>query len=293
MSSIPGIGTLVIAGLGLLGGSVALAARERGLARRLVAVTRRPADDAVDEGIVDEWTDNLAGGVQGAGLVILGTPVEVMKRQLAEVLSAAGPETLVTDVGSTKAALARAASALGTAAARYVPAHPMAGSHLTGWRHARSDLFQDSLVYLTPSEETDPDALERVAAFWEALGARIVYTSPGRHDRLVALLSHVPHMAAAGLVDWLGGSGEDAHFLSHLAGPGFRDTTRIAMGSTPMWREILAQNAGNTSAGLRDLAARLLAIADAIDEGGAGLDALLNRASASRAAFEIPPLQQD
>lgn len=292
MSSLHGIETLAIAGLGLLGGSVALAARERGLARRIVAVTRRPADDAVEAGIVDEWTEDLAAAVRTAGLVILGTPVEVMKRQLAEVLSATGPETLVTDVGSTKDTLAQAASALGTAAGRYVPAHPMAGSHLTGWRHARGDLFEDSLVYLTPAEATDPEAVERVASFWEALGARLVYTSARRHDRLVALLSHVPHMAAAGLVDWLGASGEDPHFLGQLAGPGFRDTTRVAMGSTPMWREILAQNAANTSAGLRELAARLQAIAHSIDEGGPELEALLERASAARAAFEPPP-QQD
>ena len=194
---------LTIVGLGLLGGSVAKAARAESLAREIVAVGRRVAslEPALADGTVDRITTDIAEGVAGADLVVLATPVATLAAQLPAVWRAAAEGALVTDVGSTKAHIVRTAEAL--AAQRplaFIGGHPMAGSNRAGYAIARADLFRGALVILTPTERTSVDALKRVILFWEAVGGRVMSLDPATHDRAVAAVSHLPHLVADALV---------------------------------------------------------------------------------------------
>jgi prephenate dehydrogenase len=236
------IDRLAVVGLGLLGGSVAKAARAHGLAHSIVAIGRRldTIEAARHDGTVDEVTTDLARGLGGADFCLLATPVTTLERMLPSVWAAAGDGTVVTDVGSTKARIVAAADRLaGERPLRFVGSHPMAGSEKSGYGAARVDLFHGATVVLTPTERTDAGALARVAALWEALGARLVQLEPGAHDRAVGAVSHLPHLVADALVDAI--VRMDAGFFE-VAGKGFRDTTRIAAGSPQMWREIFHDN---------------------------------------------------
>jgi prephenate dehydrogenase len=233
---------LTLLGLGLLGGSVAKGARATGLAREIVAVGRRRERmaAALTDGVVDAITTDLAEGLAGADFCVLATPVATLASLLGEVWRVAPIELVLTDVGSTKAAIVRSAEALGRSRSlSFVGSHPMAGSEKSGYQAARADLFGGALVILTPTESTPPEALKRVTEFWEALGARVTALDPLTHDRAVAAISHLPHLVADALVDAV--LRMDSHFLD-VAGAGFRDTTRIAAGSPQVWREVFQDN---------------------------------------------------
>jgi prephenate dehydrogenase len=233
---------LALVGLGLLGGSVAKAARASGLAREIAAIGRRreSLEPALRDGAVDHITTDIAEGLAGADLCVLATPVAALAPRLAEVWRTAPDEVVITDVGSTKAAIVRAAEALRSARPlAFVGSHPMAGSEQSGYGVARADLFAGARVILTPTETTDAHAVKRVAEFWEALGGRVLTLDPVTHDRAVAAISHLPHLVADALVDAVLRS--DPQFLE-VAGPGFRDTTRIAASSPQMWRQIFQEN---------------------------------------------------
>ena len=236
------IDRLCVVGLGLLGGSVARAVRERGLAREIVAVGRRASslEPALRAGVVDRATTDLAAGVAGTDFCLLATPVTALEGQLAAVWAALPGHALVTDVGSTKGRIVETAEAL--AAQRplaFVGSHPMAGSERAGFAEARADLFHGATVILTPTERTPPDAVARVRGFWEALGGRVILLDPTTHDRAVAAVSHLPHLVADALVDAV--LRMDPSFLD-VAARGFRDTTRIAASSPEIWREIFQDN---------------------------------------------------
>ena len=233
---------LAVVGLGLLGGSVAKAVRAHGLARQIVAIGRRldTIEAARRDGTVDEVTTDLARGLAGADVCILATPVATLEAQLPAVWQAAAEGALITDVGSTKARIVASAERLARERPlRFVGSHPMAGSDRSGYGVARVDLFQGATVILTPTERTDPDALARTADFWQALGGRIVRLDPVAHDRAVAAVSHLPHLVADVLVDTV--MRMEPGYLE-VAGRGFKDTTRIAAGSPPVWREIFHDN---------------------------------------------------
>jgi prephenate dehydrogenase len=233
---------LAILGLGLLGGSVAKAARAEGLAREIVAVGRRreSLEPARQEGVVDRITADVAEGVAGCDFCVLATPVATLTSLLREVWRAVPDDAVVTDVGSTKGAIVRMAEALGRdRPLAFIGSHPMAGSEKSGYRVARPDLFKGALVILTPTDASVPSALARVRAFWEAVGARVTTFPPATHDRAVAAISHLPHLVADALVDAV--LRMDPRFLDVAAG-GFRDTTRIAASSPSVWREIFQEN---------------------------------------------------
>jgi prephenate dehydrogenase len=233
---------LTLLGLGLLGGSVAKAARAQGLAREIVAVGRRreSMEPALREGVVDFITTDVADGVAGSDFCVLATPVATLGARLAEVWTAAPADALLTDVGSTKAAIVSAAETLGRSRRlHFVGGHPMAGSEKSGYQVARADLFKGALVILTPTDSTAIEALKRVTEFWEAVGARVTTLDPVTHDRAVAAISHLPHLVADALVDAV--LRMDSHFLE-FAAAGFRDTTRIAASSPQVWREIFEVN---------------------------------------------------
>ncbi|MCC6548099.1 prephenate dehydrogenase [Candidatus Sumerlaeota bacterium] len=236
--------TVAVVGLGLLGGSAAMAVKKEALASRVIAVGRRSMADAVTAGIVDEETTDIAGAASRADLVLLCAPVETIRMQLREVMQCVRPDAIITDAGSVKEKLVLDAADI-PSAGHFVGSHPMVGSHLTGWQNGRADFFKGGIVYVTPSAATHLPAAARVGTFWRRLGAKVVYTDAKRHDYLCALLSHVPHFAAVALMEHLRKSREDIALIRYLSGTGLRDTTRVAAGSPVMWEEIAVQNHDN------------------------------------------------
>ena len=246
---------LAIVGVGLIGGSVALAARRAG-GWRVVGY------DPTGEGAwaVDETAADAAAAVAGADLVVLAVPVGRAGAVLAAVAGRCRAGAVVTDVGSTKRSVVEAARGLGV---RFVGSHPMAGGERGGVSHARADLLDGALCLLTPTADTDTDAGATVEAFWRSLGMRTLRLPPDEHDRLMADVSHVPHAAAAAVAR------QADPAAVPLAAGGWRDTTRVAGGNPDLWRDILLDNRDHVTAGLRrmrDDVDRLIALLDAGDE---------------------------
>lgn len=244
--------TVAIVGVGLIGGSIGLALRERKLARRVIGIGRSEASlaQAKAHGCVSETTVNLEAGVSQADLVVACTPVE----RLPSALAAAGrfcPERCVlTDAGSTKSLwIPEVELALRGRFGEQVPfvgSHPIAGSEKAGPAAATAELFTDRTVVVTPTVATNSRALEVVEHFWQQLGARVVRLSPEAHDEALAFTSHLPHLAAAALAAMT----PEAHLP--LTGTGWQDTTRIAAGETELWRQILLANRASTLKALAD-----------------------------------------
>jgi prephenate dehydrogenase len=233
---------LTIVGLGLLGGSVAKAVRARGIAERIVAVGRRAGglEAGRRDGVVDVVTTDLQSGVRHADFILLAAPVAAIEAMLPEVWQSARAEPTVTDVGSAKAAIVRTAERLATERPlAFVGSHPMAGSEQSGYAVARADLFDGATVIITPTERTEAPAVKRVTQFWERLGARVTPVEPDAHDRVVAAISHLPHLVADALVGSV--TRLDPAALE-LVGRGFRDSTRIAASDPRVWREIFVTN---------------------------------------------------
>jgi prephenate dehydrogenase len=278
------IGRLSIVGLGLLGGSVAKAARAASLAQEIVGVGRNPKslEPALRERAVDRITTDLAEGVRGADMIVLATPVATLERQLPAVWEAASSHALLTDVGSTKASIVRAAEALGASRPLgFVGSHPMAGSNLSGFSVARADLFSGATVILTPTDRTPSEPIKRVTEFWEAMGGRVTVMDPATHDRAVAAISHLPHLVVDALVAAV--VDMDPRFLE-VAARGFKDTTRIAASDPAVWREIFQQNRealGEALAAFRGALGRLEGILAAGD--GAAIESALEAIRKTRA----------
>lgn len=260
---------IAILGPGLLGGSVALALRERhGVEVRLWA--RRP--EAVEEAraarIAHLATDSLAEAVSGADTVLLCVPVGAMESLVRQALPALSPDALVTDVGSVKEPVCRVLAPLLEGKALFVGSHPMAGSEKAGLSAAKADLFQNAVCIVTPEEGRTPLlAQERAVAFWNALGGRVKSLPPQVHDQVCALISHLPHVTAAALVHVVEAACPEAF---GFCGAGFRDSTRVAGGLPAMWTEILASNRQAVAAGLRGLISVLEQTAVQLEQGSAG-----------------------
>jgi prephenate dehydrogenase len=274
---------LAVVGVGLLGGSLALAARAQGLAREIVGVGRDRSrlEAPLRAGAVDRVTTSVAEGVRDADVIVLAATVLANERLLGEVWGAMTPGALVTDVGSTKRGIVSVAERLAAAQPRaFVGSHPMAGSEQSGFGVARADLFRGATVIITPTDASDPAAVKGVTALWETLGARVSALDPDTHDRVVAAISHLPHVAAWALVDAVGRFEPGA---LAFAARGFRDTTRIAASDPAMWTDILL---GNRDA----IVASLVAFRGALDDleglvtagDRAGIEALLARLKAQR-----------
>jgi prephenate dehydrogenase len=268
-----------IFGVGLLGGSIGLALRAVAPDCRIVGYGHRTStlEQARQFGAIDEMTTDPAEAARGADCLILCTPVGIFPQLLQSIAPVLSPDAIVTDVGSTKRSVVRAAEQLlqpghGT----FVGSHPMAGSEKRGVEFARADLFQGARCIITPTERTDATAVGRVEALWTLLGMNVVRLSPEEHDRLVCDISHLPHTVAAALVAM-----QDDAALP-LAGKGFLDTTRIAGGDGGLWRDILQDNADNVAASLRRLGATLDRVAALLepskrDELAAWLDQAADR----------------
>ena len=275
---------LAIVGVGLLGGSVARAARAGGLAREIVGVGRASVrlEPAVRDGTLDRATTVLEEGVRGADFVVLAVPVAAIERALRAVWPAAAPEAVVTDVGSTKTAIVRQAQALATGRPlAFVGSHPMAGSEKAGYAVARADLFEGATVIVTPTDASEPRAIKTVTTFWEALGAaRVLSFDAETHDRMVAAVSHLPHLVAYALVDAVARQ-DPAAFT--VAARGFKDTTRIAASDPDVWTEIFQGNQEALARSLRAFGTALSELSRLVEAGdAAGLRDVLARIKAQR-----------
>ncbi|MDD5556758.1 MAG: prephenate dehydrogenase [bacterium] len=281
----PLCGKITIVGLGLIGGSVGLAARRRRLAARVVGLVRRRESvrEAARLGVADEATLDPAAALRGADVVILAVPVGSIAGVAALVRPHLAPRCLVTDAASVKRPVVARLERAFPGGAHFVGAHPIAGSERSGMAAARPDLFEGSVCIITPTPRTDRGALRSAQAFWEGLGARVVRMSPVRHDRIMAAVSHLPHLVAAALVNSVaGGLGCGSPALG-FAGTGFRDTTRIAAGPPAMWSEILIANRGHILRAARSFRRELDRVVSMLEEAdGAGLDRRLGRAAAAR-----------
>jgi len=275
---------LAIVGVGLLGGSLAKAARAQAIAREIVGIGRdtgrlRPA---LTDGTCDRVTTDLADGLRGADRIVLGATVLANETLLPEVWRAAAPGALVTDVGSTKRGIVAVAERLAADRrdVQFVGSHPMAGSEKAGYAVSRPDLFQGATVVLTPTESNAPAAVKSVGELWTAVGARVVTFEPDAHDRAVAAISHLPHVVAWALVDAVGRFEPEAF---GVAARGFKDTTRIAAADPDVWREILL---GNRDAIVDSVAVFRAALDDLerlVAQGdGKALTALLTRIKTTR-----------
>jgi len=230
---------VTVVGVGLLGGSVGLALQAVGFSGRRVGVGRRASSlcKAMAVEAVDEVTRDITKGVADADLVVLCSPISRFEPLLRGMAEALKPGAIVTDVGSTKAHVVRIAKRLLPKYVHFVGSHPIAGSEKTSVAFARADLFERALCLVTPTKRTDKAAVQTVRMFWASLGGHVQLISPADHDRLLARVSHLPHVVATALVHL--SLKNDA---IDLAGPGFADTTRTASGDPAMWTDILGTN---------------------------------------------------
>ncbi|MGQ9574568.1 MAG: prephenate dehydrogenase [Thermoguttaceae bacterium] len=256
-------GTVAIVGVGLIGGSIGMALRQRGLAERVIGIGRRQATlrTARRVGAVTNTTVEMAKGASQAELIVVCTPVG---RIVEDVRCAAQfcPEgTLITDAGSTKRSIVEALDAALPRGCRFLGSHPLAGSEKTGAIHARADLFEGRIAILTPTRNTRAEDFDALEAFWSSLGSVVMQMSPEEHDRALALTSHLPHVAAAALAAIL----PECYF--RLASTGILDTTRIAAGDPELWKQILISNRDNLLAALQQYHHQLAALRTAIEQG--------------------------
>ncbi len=244
MSTDVHIKKLVVCGVGLIGGSFALALRKAGVVSEIVGIGRTEASLQCAQrlGVIDRYTTDWSDALNGADFVLLAMPVGQVAAVTAQMAPHLAPGTLVTDAGSTKRDMIEAFYAnLGPHLAHVVPAHPIAGAERSGADAAFATLYEGRNVVVTPLAENDELAIEKVAAVWSACGAVIRRMSPQEHDRIFAAVSHLPHLLAFGLVHDLAGRANSEELFSYAAG-GFRDFTRIAGSHPEMWRDICLAN---------------------------------------------------
>ncbi|MBX7075513.1 MAG: prephenate dehydrogenase/arogenate dehydrogenase family protein [Pirellulales bacterium] len=274
--------SVAIIGVGLIGGSVGLALRDRRLAERVVGIGRRAESLAAAQniGAVTETTLDLAAGVADAQLIVVCSPVDRIVEHVRAAAAACPPGALITDAGSTKGTIVAALDGALAREVTFVGSHPLAGSEKQGPTEAQADLFEGRLVVVTPGAHTREADRQRVAEFWESLGARVMAMSPAAHDRAVAASSHLPHLVAAALADAV-------PLAAHpVTAGGFRDTTRVAAGDAELWTQILLDNREAVLAALTPFEETLTALRAALAAGDRQqLKTILNRAKTKRDAL--------
>jgi prephenate dehydrogenase len=259
----PIVNTVVIAGVGLIGGSVGLGIQQRFLAERVIGFDSDPVvlDAAIGLGVIDEAQLRAGPWLQAADLVILATPTRTLVRLAQEIAPHLRPDCVVTDVGSAKGAVVAALDPQ----LRFIGSHPMAGSERVGVLHADAGLLENAVWVITPTPHSDPAALALVQRLVGALGAHAIEVDPELHDSLVATVSHVPYLAAVALTQVVA-SAEERELLMLLAAGGFRDLTRVASGSPRMSRDMVVANRDAVRTAARRFADVLAALADQLDD---------------------------
>ena len=281
--------TLAVIGVGLIGGSLALALRRAGAVTTVVGFDRDNAalERAAALGVIDTAAESITEAARLADLVVVAVPVRAIGLVLHDVALAMQPGAVVTDVGSTKGEVVRLARGeLRELFARFVPGHPIAGRETSGVENAAPDLFRGARVVLTPEAETAADALELVRGAWEAVGGRVATAKAVDHDRIFAAVSHLPHLLSFALVSEIAARADAAELLGFAAG-GFRDFTRIAASSPEMWRDIALQNRAALLEEIDRYGAQLAVFRTLIDRGdGPGLERLMTEARHARESLK-------
>ena len=279
---------VVVCGVGLIGGSFALALKAAGVVGQVVGLgrTRAPLEQAQQLGVIDAIAKDWKEALDGADLVLLGMPVGQMPTVMTALVQHLGPHTVITDAGSTKQDVSVVAHAvLGSRIAQFVPGHPIAGAEKSGVAAASKNLYQARRVVLTPLAENTSATVARVRAAWEACGAQVSELTAQTHDKIFAAVSHLPHLLAYALVNEFSGRENNAQLFGFAAG-GFRDFTRIAGSHPEMWRDICLANRSalivEVDAYMAELlkARVMLAAAD-----GAALQAMFDNARSARNAW--------
>lgn len=280
--------TLCILAPGLLGGSVARAAKNRGLVRHVVVWSRRPETrlQLKEQDWVDEVANTPEEAVKRASLVVLAPPVDKIVDLARQIAPSLPPGALVTDVGSVKGDIARLGHACMRPDTYFVPAHPMAGSDKNGWQHSTPSLFENRVCFVTPLECTDAHAVDQVSKFWHELGSKVVSVTPDQHDEIAAHISHLPQVLASTLSAFL--AGKD-HAWRNYAGGGLRDTTRIAGSDPVVWKAILEANREEILRALKQYQDELQAFVSALSNRDyIEISSRLEHAKAYRSRLHVP-----
>ena len=281
---------LGLIGCGLMGGSFALALKRAGLVKRVVGYSKSPSttERARQMGVIDVEAPSALLAVSGADIVLLAVPVSATEATFKAIRHLVTPNTLIMDVGSTKRDVVDAARrVLRDQVGCFVPAHPIAGKEVSGVEHADADLYTGKQVILTPIERTFTAQLSKATSLWTALGCHVVQMSPQAHDAAYAAVSHLPHLIAFALINSISGQPHGADYLS-LAGPGFRDFTRIAASDPKVWRDILVTNREELLAQSKIFQQTLQSLEKLINNSdGDSLERLIELASDTRANWRI------
>jgi prephenate dehydrogenase len=281
---------LGLIGCGLMGGSFALALKQAGLVKRVVGYSKSPSTTqrALSMGVIDVEAPSALLAVSGADIVLLAVPVAATEATFKAIKHLVTKQMLIMDVGSTKRdVIDSARRVLRDHVGSFVPCHPVAGKEVSGVEHSDPDLYAGRQVILTPVERTDPPRMNKATRAWEGLGCPVLTMSPEAHDSAFAAVSHLPHLIAFALINGITSQPQGKDFLS-LAGPGFRDFTRIAASEPKMWRDILLANRQELLAQSKVFQRTLQAMELMIESGNAeALEGLIAQASNARANWRL------
>lgn len=281
---------LGLIGCGLMGSSFALALKRAGLVKRVVGYSKSPSttERARQLGVIDVEAPSALLAVSGADIVLLAIPVSATEATFKAIRHLVGPHTLLMDVGSTKRDVVDAARrALREQIGSFVPCHPITGKEVSGVEHADADLYAGKQVILTPIERTFTVQLKKATEVWEALGCHVLQMSPQAHDAAYAAVSHLPHLIAFAMINGIKSQAHGKDYMA-LAGPGFRDFTRIAASDPQMWRDILIANREELLAQSKIFQQTLQSLEQLISSGsGDALESLIEQASQTRAHWRI------
>jgi len=281
---------LGLIGCGLMGGSFAAALKQAGLVKRVVGYSKSPSttERARQMGIIDVEAPSALLAVSGADIVLIAVPVAATEATFKSIKHLVTPDMLIMDVGSTKREVIDAARrALREHVGLFVPAHPIAGREVSGVENADPDLYAGKQVILTPIERTQEEQLHKARELWTRLGCKVLTMTPEQHDASYAAVSHLPHLIAFALMNAIMGQAEGSNFLS-LAGPGFRDFTRIAASDPKVWRDILLSNHEELLAQSKLFQRSLQEFEQVITSGNMqGLEAMIEQASMTRAHWSM------
>jgi prephenate dehydrogenase len=281
---------LGLIGCGLMGGSFALALKRAGLVKRVVGYSKSPSttERARTMGVIDVEAPSALLAVSGADIVLLAVPVSATEATFKAIRHLISGSMLIMDVGSTKRDVVDAARrVLRDHIGSFVPCHPITGKEVSGVEHADAELYAGKQVVITPIERTQVNHLKRANAVWEALGCKVLQMSPDAHDAAFAAVSHLPHMIAFALMNAISGQDNGKDFLS-LAGPGFRDFTRIAASDPKMWRDVLMANRQELLNQLHVFQRNIGSLEQAMLAGNPeALEALIDQASRTRAQWRM------
>ena len=282
------INQITILAPGLIGGSLAKALKANGFTGEVVGWGRRESslNKALALGVIDRYSLDLNQAISGADIIVIATPTLIAAQMLKQLAPLVNKEVIITDVASVKGNLLNVAKqAFGAVPANLVLGHPIAGSEKSGVAAAKADLFVNHRVIVTPTEQTDPQALQTVKSLWQSVGAELVEMPVNEHDKVLAATSHLPHILAYTLVDALAGNPEQQNIFRFAAG-GFRDFTRIASSDPTMWHEISLANRDALLTIIDEFSAQLATVREAIAAGDSeNILGCFNRAKAARDKF--------